>query len=335
MTHKETEILITKYLNGETTIEEEKRLALEVMRDDAPEEWRMIGAMLGELTTDEALFDHIMEQRSARKPKTPIYIIRWAVAASILLLVGFGVLLTYFNNVEDEQPLMAHVQTINTELPTKAKEPITKEPQSQTAVVETETAIATKAPVAVKKQEARRAPKPVEVTKAETVSNDTIVTDMPEESDEISPTLIITHEPQVVQASDDTQAPALVNQFIGKLAQSLRADSMCFEKPSADDINGWSALYIFEDDKEKDIFGRLIQVACWYDNTQPGYRLSISNKLLYFELVDNRNNIQYMWIAERSRGNILLHCARATVGMPILSQGYMDFKKKYSDIYIL
>ncbi len=74
MTYKETEILISKYLNGETTIEEEKRLALEVMRDDAPEEWRMIGAMLGELTTDEALFDHIMAQRSAQKSKRPIYI---------------------------------------------------------------------------------------------------------------------------------------------------------------------------------------------------------------------------------------------------------------------
>ena len=34
MTYKETEILISKYLNGETSIEEEKRLALEVMRDD-------------------------------------------------------------------------------------------------------------------------------------------------------------------------------------------------------------------------------------------------------------------------------------------------------------
>ncbi|MBQ2950520.1 MAG: hypothetical protein IJE12_05675 [Prevotella sp.] len=76
MTYKETEILISKYLNGETSIEEEKRLALEVMRDDAPEEWRMIGAMLGELTTDEALFDHIMAQRSAQKSKRHIYIIR-------------------------------------------------------------------------------------------------------------------------------------------------------------------------------------------------------------------------------------------------------------------
>lgn len=64
MTHKETEILITKYLNGETTLEEEKQLALEVTRDDAPEEWKLIAAMMGELATDEALFDHIMTERA-------------------------------------------------------------------------------------------------------------------------------------------------------------------------------------------------------------------------------------------------------------------------------
>ena len=135
MTYKETEILISKYLNGETTVEEEKRLALEVMRDDAPEEWRMIGAMLGELTTDEVLFDHIMAQRSAQKPKRPIYTIRWAVAASILVLIGFGFLFTYFNNGEDEQPLMAHVETINTELPAKATESPTKASQNLSVVV--------------------------------------------------------------------------------------------------------------------------------------------------------------------------------------------------------
>lgn len=333
MTYKETEILISKYLNGETTVEEEKRLALEVMRDDAPEEWRMIGAMLGELTTDEALFDHIMAQRSAQKPKRPIYIIRWAVAASILVLIGFGFLFTYFNNGEDEQSLMAHVETINTELPAKATESPTKAPQNLTVVAQAESS--PKAPVARKRQVAKQEPKTIEMPKAETISNDTVRPDIPEETEKIPSTLIITHEPQVVQASDDSQDPALVNQFIGTLAKSLRADSMRFEKPTPDDKNGLSALYIFEDDKEKDIFGRLIQVACWYDNTQPGFRLNISNRQLYFELVDNHNNIQYLWIAERSRGNILLHCARATVGMPILSQGYMDFKKKYSDIYIL
>ena len=51
--------LIDKYLAGETTPEEERQLALEVSRPDAPEDWRIIAEMLGELTLDEALYDQI------------------------------------------------------------------------------------------------------------------------------------------------------------------------------------------------------------------------------------------------------------------------------------
>ena len=66
MTHKEIEILIQKYLNGETTAEEERLLALEVSREDAPADWKIIAEMLGELTIDEALFDQIMAERSLK-----------------------------------------------------------------------------------------------------------------------------------------------------------------------------------------------------------------------------------------------------------------------------
>ena len=90
MTYKETEILIQKYLNGETTAEEERLLALEVSRKDAPDDWKVIAEMLGELTVDEALFDQIMAERK-QKPR----IIRfwpWVAAACVvaLLIVFLG-----------------------------------------------------------------------------------------------------------------------------------------------------------------------------------------------------------------------------------------------------
>ena len=85
MTYKETEILIQKYLNGETTAEEERLLALEVSRKDAPDDWKVIAEMLGELTVDEALFDQIMAERK-QKPR----IIRfwpWVAAACVVALL--------------------------------------------------------------------------------------------------------------------------------------------------------------------------------------------------------------------------------------------------------
>ena len=90
MTYKETEILIQKYLNGETTAEEERLLALEVSRKDAPDDWKVIAEMLGELTVDEALFDQIMAERK-QKPRF-IRLWPWVATACVaaLLIVFLG-----------------------------------------------------------------------------------------------------------------------------------------------------------------------------------------------------------------------------------------------------
>lgn len=90
MKYNETEILIQKYLNGETTAEEERLLALEVSREDAPDDWKVIAEMLGELTVDEALFDQIMAERK-QKPRI-IRLWPWVAAACVaaLLVVFLG-----------------------------------------------------------------------------------------------------------------------------------------------------------------------------------------------------------------------------------------------------
>lgn len=119
MTYKETEILIQKYLNGETTAEEEKLLALEVSREDAPSDWKIIAEMLGELTVDEALFDQIMAERK-QKPR----IIRfwpWVAAACVVAL-----LVVFLGPPKEEtpnQPQIAKVEPKKTEPEVKAVEP--------------------------------------------------------------------------------------------------------------------------------------------------------------------------------------------------------------------
>ncbi len=121
MTHQETEILIQKYLNGETTAEEERLLALEVSREDAPADWKIIAEMLGELTIDEALFDQIMAER---KPKPRLMRFwPWVAAACVaaLLVVFLG------PPREDtvSKPQIAKVEP----KPKVAEEPKTIEPQ--------------------------------------------------------------------------------------------------------------------------------------------------------------------------------------------------------------
>ena len=90
MTYNETEILIKKYLNGETTAEEERTLACEVAREDVPDDWKVIAGMLGELIIDEALFDQMMAERKS-KPRI-VRLWPWVAAACVaaLLIVFIG-----------------------------------------------------------------------------------------------------------------------------------------------------------------------------------------------------------------------------------------------------
>ena len=119
MTYKETEILIQKYLNGETTAEEERLLALEVSREDAPEDWKVIAEMLGELAIDEALFDKIMAERKQKSRIIRLW--PWVAAACVVAL-----LVVFLGPPKEEtpnQPQIAKVEPKNTEPEVKAVEP--------------------------------------------------------------------------------------------------------------------------------------------------------------------------------------------------------------------
>ena len=87
MTNKEIQQLINKYLEGETTPEEERQLALELQGDNQPEEWQAIRLMLGELTIGEAEYDAIMEQRK-EKPSAILIALRTISSIAAIYLVG-------------------------------------------------------------------------------------------------------------------------------------------------------------------------------------------------------------------------------------------------------
>ncbi|MCQ2268069.1 MAG: hypothetical protein MJZ83_04275 [Bacteroidaceae bacterium] len=102
MKTEEVNKLIDKYLEGLTSAQEEKRLALELQREDAPEEWKVISMMLGELTLGEALYDQTLEQRSSRRKFLRL---SWTAAASVALLVGWGIH-SYVNQYDQDVAVM-------------------------------------------------------------------------------------------------------------------------------------------------------------------------------------------------------------------------------------
>ena len=86
MTRKDVNRLIDKYMEGETTPQEERQLAIEVNRPDAPAEWKIIAEMLGDLTLGEALYDQTMAER--RRLQIRRYI-GWGIAVAACLTLWF------------------------------------------------------------------------------------------------------------------------------------------------------------------------------------------------------------------------------------------------------
>ena len=86
MTQKDVNRLIDKYMEGETTPQEERQLAIEVNRPDAPAEWKIIAEMLGDLTLGEALYDQTMAERKRLQIRRYI---GWGMAVAACLTLWF------------------------------------------------------------------------------------------------------------------------------------------------------------------------------------------------------------------------------------------------------
>ena len=123
------------------------------------------------------------------------------------------------------------------------------------------------------------------------------------------------------------QNPARVDEFIAKMAayNHVKQGELQCTQPAGSNVV--SSVYVFPDNKEIDVFGRLLQVACWYSDETPGYLLSFSHQQFFFELKDMRQQLQYRWIAERVNGKILLYGTHAPLGTkesPACYQEYRD-----------
>ena len=123
------------------------------------------------------------------------------------------------------------------------------------------------------------------------------------------------------------QDPARVDEFIEKMAAYHNVKEGQLKCAAANDSNTVSKVYVFPDKKEIDVFGRLLQVACWFSDETPGYHLNFSHQQFFFELKDQRRQLQYRWIAERISGRILLYGTNAPIGTETSSACYQEYRE--------
>ena len=246
--------------------------------------------------------DGIMQEIAPKQPRRPVW--RWiAAAASLLLLIGIGVMLVPFNKQTAPAPLV--VQTVHTVSPDSMNAPSKQTVQPAQAVCTTTKPIT----------------KPV-------ISRSKALVDTVAVSQHTDPNL---HYAVYTPEEDSTyQAPSRMVEFITKIADYNKVKAvplMC--AIGSDDSTAVSMAYVFEDKQELNLFGRLLQAACWYDSKTPGYLLNFSHQQFFFTLKDLRKNEKYLWIAERIvGGRILLFSSHSPIEADVSSVCYQNYREQ-------
>jgi len=150
--------------------------------------------------------------------------------------------------------------------------------------------------------------------------------------EQVSPQPVAAGTKVIYASANDTayQSPARVDDFIVKLASYYGVEQEVLDCNSATDAINY--LYVFPDEMEVDVIGRLLQIACWYNKNTPGYQLHMSQDEFYFELSDTHEGRRYMWLAEKIGDNTFLYGVNAPTGVGFSNTCYMDFRDKHAPL---
>ena len=280
------------------------------------------------------LNERLME-RVGKKPRRSFPIVaKWLSAAACLmaaLFIGKALL----DKRQTAVPQVAKTDApaaIKTETTLVAQAEPRKEPKAEMPTMARADAPMTKATPPIEK-----VAKPIEkVTVAE---EDTTTEEAPAYLIDLQPTIPVAEEtPRPIYASIDEEAdedstyqsPGKVDEFIAQLAANYGVSQELPDSIATGDSNISNAIYVFPDSKQAEVMTRLMQIACWYGNTSPGYKLFMTQQQFLFELDDTRKGRRHMWFAEKANKCTLLYCASAPIGDIISTACYLEFKEKTS-----
>lgn len=298
MNKNEIQRLIDRYLNGVTTPEEEQQLARALLGGNIPDEWKVVRIMLGELAMGEAEYDADMAKKASRKKSFVLPVpVRWLIAASVALLIGF----VCFNSIEsNEDNVVAEMKT--------------DKPQEHRMV--SNNAISNESPTKEQTDGTNT---------GLTIHNSNVNNLIAKVTDEN-----LHYASNVINDTvDNYQSPSRMEEFIVKIANyhHIKCDSLSCAI-GKDDSDVVSTAYVFPDTEELDLFRRLLQAACWYDDKMPGYLLNYSHQQFFFCLKDMRKGLKYLWIAERVRNKILLYSTHSPLDTEVSSDGFREYRDK-------
>lgn len=309
------EKLLDRYMEGENTQDELRELKDYFLQTkDIPESllpYKEMFEVLEKPTTIPSVeaLDSLLQPK--RKNKRAI-LLPWIAAACV---VGLVIMLLRPSAEKDiDTPHIAKV------LP-KVAEPQVRQPETMTTTKSEEWF--KEKPVSSIKSKKTNAGKSSEqeVSRSENENEDVEI-------------IVPDDEPRAYAASKENtdderyQDPAKMDEYIAKLAEINNVNKVSLKDASQKDSTMTATLYVFQDSKELDLFGKLLQVACWYKSDSPGYYLNFSQLQFLFQLKDMKKSRSYMWQAERIGHQILVYMVRVPIGAKINSANYKEYRQK-------
>jgi hypothetical protein len=309
------EKLLDRYMEGENTQDELRELKDYFLQTkDIPESllpYKEMFEVLEKPTTIPSVeaLDSLLQPK--RKNKRAI-LLPWIVAACV---VGLVIMLLRPSAEKDID--MPHIAKV---LP-KVAEPQVKQPETMTTT----------------KSEEWFKEKPVSSIKSKKTnagkSSEQEVSRSENENEDIE-IIVPDDEPRAYAASKENtdderyQDPAKMDEYIAKLAEINNVNKVSLKDASQKDSTMTATVYVFQDSKELDLFGKLLQVACWYKSDSPGYYLNFSQLQFLFQLKDMKKSRSYMWQAERIGHQILVYMVRVPIGAKFNSANYKEYRQK-------
>jgi hypothetical protein len=309
------EKLLDRYMEGENTQDE-----LRVLKDyflqtkDIPENLLPYKEMF-EVLEKPNIIPSVEALDSLLQPKQKsnrAMLLPWIVAACV---VGLVIMLLRPSAEKDID--MPHIAKV---LP-KVAEPQVRQPETMTTT----------------KSEEWFKEKPVSSIKSKKTnagkSSEQEVSRSENENEDIE-IIVPDDEPRAYAASKENtdderyQDPAKMDEYIAKLAEINNVNKVSLKDASQKDSTMTATVYVFQDSKELDLFGKLLQVACWYKSDSPGYYLNFSQLQFLFQLKDMKKSRSYMWQAERIGHQILVYMVRVPIGAKINSANYKEYRQK-------
>ena len=260
----------------------------------------------------DLIMDSLPDINEATEPtEARVVKMRWwmAAAASLIIIIGIGTIWMFDNEQPKPQRLTAHHSVV-----------------TPTPKVVTDLKTTTK--------EYGELKSPVTKTSGDLkISVNTKVKTEEDKTEKQSHTAVISNLHYAVYTPEEDsayQAPSRMVEFINKIADYNNVKAMPLMCAlGSDDSTAVSVAYVFEDNKELNLFSRLLQAACWYESKTPGYLLNFSHQQFFFTLKDLRKNEKYLWIAERIvGGRILLFCSQSPIEADVSSACYQNYREQ-------